>query len=239
MKDHTQNSFLQECIHSNKRLYVITGKGGVGKTTFSLALTKHLHSQGKKAVYINFENNVTVSEFTDQDIPVEIFELEKSTELYMARKLKSETIASWIIKIPFFRAIFFMVPGLWNLIIFGHILDRLDKDEDLVVILDSPATGHALTMLESPLNFKKMFKTGMMVEDIDRTMKILTSEEQGQVILLSLPSELSIEEAIEAKGYINDLGISTTQIVINNSLKSFESEDLPCLLYTSPSPRDV
>jgi arsenite-transporting ATPase len=221
---------LWECTHSNlKRLYVITGKGGVGKTTTSMALTMHLKSLNKKAQYISIDqsdNNITCEKLNIPYLNLNLFE---STKAYVARKLGSELIASWIMKTPFFLSIFNMVPGLGNLIYLGHILDLLISDPDLILVLDSPSSGHALTLFESSHNFKRMFGSGMLVSDIEKMHQFIYDENNLAVLICSLPTPMAVNEAKEIKAHLEMLNIRLCEIFINNSYLWLKSsfKDLP------------
>ena len=68
---------------------------------------------------------------------------------------------------PFFKALFQVLPpGAHDFI--GHYIKELEDDPDKFIILDSPASGHAMSMMSSLGNFKEIFKLGVLVEDIDR-----------------------------------------------------------------------
>ena len=128
-----------------------------------------------------------------------------------------------------------MIPGLGHMILLGHILKELENDPELTIVLDSPASGHALTMFESSSNFQKIFKTGLIVKDIERMKSFLEDPKFLKTFIVSLPNEMAINEASELS---EDLGVlyDETEIIINNSfhqfckLKLINGEELPPFL---------
>lgn len=184
---------------SHKRLYIFTGKGGVGKTSLAMAMTKHLESKGLRTQYNSFFQDPERSLWKSLNLPVLDIDLATSAEIYIGRKLNSKTIASWIMKTHFFKSLFQMIPGLGHMILLGHIIDELEKNPDLVVVLDSPASGHALTMFESSSNFKKIFRAGMIVKDIDKMHAFLGGEKALKTVIVSLATELAMNEAKDLK----------------------------------------
>ena len=215
-----------------KRLYIFTGKGGVGKTTTALAFTKYLKSLDKKVQYNSFdqESNKDLSDvfgLSRLDL-----NLDESIEEYMGRVLNSKMIASWIMKTPFFRSLFNMLPGLGHLILLGHVIDRLESDPDLIVVLDSPSSGHALTMLQATHNFKEIFGTGLLVKDIDRMHNFLLEKNNLKTNILTLPSLMAVSEAIDLKESIEKLNYKEIDIILNNYLPENEclvsnTEEIP------------
>ena len=163
-------------MKTHKRLYIFTGKGGVGKTSLAMAMTKHLEALGLNPKYNSFFQDPDRSLWKKLNLPVLDIDLNTSAEMYIGRKLNSKTIASWIMKTHFFKSLFQMIPGLGHMILLGHIIDDLEKDPKLIIVLDSPASGHALTMFESSSNFKKIFRAGMIVKDIDKMHAFLSAE---------------------------------------------------------------
>ncbi|MBP9681678.1 MAG: hypothetical protein KBD76_09760, partial [Bacteriovorax sp.] len=93
------------------RLYIFTGKGGVGKTALAMAFTKYLESRGINVKYNCFHQTPEKILEKELNLPTIDRRLEQSAEVYIAQKLNSTTIASWIMKTHFFKSLFQMIPG--------------------------------------------------------------------------------------------------------------------------------
>lgn len=220
MKVATTSFSLLPSILSNKkvRLIIVTGKGGVGKTSLSLAYTKYLKDIGRKVLYNSFDqapNSSLVDALAIDSIHMKV---EVSAEEYIAKKIGSKKVASWIMKTPFFKSLFNMLPGLGQMILLGNIINMMEEDEELTIVLDSPSSGHALTMLESPKNFKEMFRTGLIVEDINRMQKFLFEDNRTLLFTASLPSQMATVEALELEADLKKRGIPDVQKLLNDSL---------------------
>ncbi len=200
------------------QLFVITGKGGVGKTTTALALAKSLSNQGKKVLYNSFDQEANSSICSRLNIPQLILKRDESVEKYVEKKLNSRIIASWIMKTPFFSSLLNMVPGLGHLILLGDIIDRLKNDSDLIIVLDSPSSGHALTMFESSHNFKRIFGDGPLVKDINRMHDYIFRDNFLKTYIVCLPSLMALSEGTELIESINKLGISNCELILNEVL---------------------
>lgn len=200
MKAPTSNSLLQPFtlsdlkINQPARLYLITGKGGVGKTSFAMALTKKLEKEGKHVQYHSFDQPLNSKLASELELPALRLQFYESAENYVALKLGSKSIAKWIMKTPFFKSLLNILPGLNHLIFLGNIIYLLEKDPTLHVVIDSPSTGHAISILQSTHNFKKIFKTGLLVKDIERMHKYLYAEDFLKIFILTLPTLMSVEE---------------------------------------------
>lgn len=206
------------------RLYIFTGKGGVGKTILSKAFTRYLQSQNINAAYLTFASSALGDEgsnnlFEEEDgIKHLALDLEKSAQSYIEKKLGSRMVASWIIKTPFFRALVNMIPGFNYLIYLGQILELLEADPSLVFVLDSPASGHALTMIEATSNFAQIFGSGLVFEDTSKMLSRLNDPEYTKVVIAALPSQMSWQESIELKTSLRERTPIPCDIILNNSL---------------------
>ena len=206
------------------RLYIITGKGGVGKTTLAMAFTKYLQKEGVNVKYNCFHQTPEKNLEKELNLPTIEMTIEESAEVYIGRKLKSTTIASWIMKTHFFKSLFQMIPGLGHMILLGHLISELENDPTLIIVLDSPASGHALTMFESTSNFKAIFNTGLVVKDIDKMQTFLKGPNNLKTHIITLATELSLSEAQDLKNELeNNLPDTEAHcdLIVNDSFKKF------------------
>lgn len=217
------------------RFTIVTGKGGVGKTSLAYSLTAYLSKNGKKAVTYNFdeENAQTRKTETKTEAPVEVRSLNliQEVENYMAKKLRSRTIASWILKTPFFRAIFDMLPGFAYVIYLGSVLEDLKNDPDLYAILDSPSSGHAITMLEAVKNFSDIFGSGVLFEDLQKMKQMLNDLSFTQTLITTLPSEMAMSEAKDLAKELETLPSGKVSVILNQAICktgiNLESQEIP------------
>lgn len=226
------------------KLYFFTGKGGVGKTTASISFAKHLQNQGFDVTHLSFASNSLDNKsysFNDafelsQKLNVDhmALEIEDCAKNYMAKKLKSQTVAHWISKTPFFRALINMIPGFNYLIYMGKALELIHESKsDKIIVIDGPSSGHALTMLESTSNFQKIFRSGLIFEDTKKMMALLNTPNFFKIVILAIPTQLAITEAAELRQKVQDIEAHKSIIAVNNSLslvKAIDGEKLPPFL---------
>lgn len=200
------------------RLHVFTGKGGVGKTVFSLAYALALKEQGHKVLYNAFDQ-IPHKDFCRELGLEELSQtVEESALTYMEKKLGSHLIASWIAKTPFFRALYDMLPSFGQMILFGHLVERLQQDPELTIVMDSPSSGHALTLFEASTNFREMFKTGLIVNDINKMLDFILKPEHLSVKILALPTLMALQEGQELKQKLAAMEISNSELWLNDCL---------------------
>jgi hypothetical protein len=216
-----------------RRLYIFTGKGGVGKTTLSKAFVRHLKNLNHEAIYLTFKNQSLSENHDEKNSSLETngirevyLDLEECAKGYIERRLNSSLIAGWIVKTPFFRALVNMIPGFNYLIYLGKILEMGKDNPNLIVILDAPASGHALTMVESTTNFQHIFESGVIFEDTHKMLSRLNDPNYTKIHVVSLASQMSWQEAIELKSGIEQRSPVEVSITVNNCLWPLVEQNL-------------
>ncbi|MES2528979.1 MAG: ArsA-related P-loop ATPase [Bdellovibrionota bacterium] len=223
-------------MSSPRRLYIFSGKGGVGKTTLSKAFVRHLKSQGQEAIYLTFKTQsmsdaqTNGSDMSKNGIREIALDLEECARGYIEKRLNSRLIASWIVKTAFFRALVNMVPGFSYMIYLGKILEMGKENPNMIVVLDAPASGHALTMVESTSNFQQIFESGVVFDDTVKMLNKLNDPQYTKIHVVSLPSLMSWQEALELKSGLKQRTPVSVDITINNYLYPLletNLEDIP------------
>lgn len=218
-----------------RRLYIFSGKGGVGKTTLSKAFVRHLTSKGHEALYLTFKNQAVSdvqtsgSDMSRDGIREIALDLEECARGYIEKRLNSKLIASWIVKTAFFRALINMVPGFSYMIYLGKILEMGKENPDLIVVLDAPASGHALTMVESTGNFQQIFESGVVFDDTMKMLNKLNDPAYTKIHVVSLPSLMSWQEALELRSGLTARTPVSVGITINNYLYPLLEKDMNTL----------
>ncbi len=226
-----------------RRFYIFTGKGGVGKTTLSQAFTKNLQEKGKDAYYCSFSTH-SLQENTNKlnhniklakNLGLKTLDLELSVcaNEYIAKKLGSTIISKWITDTTFFKALVNMIPGFNYLIYLGSILQFLNDNPEAIVVLDSPSSGHAITMLESTYNFRDIFQSGVIFNDATKMLNLMYGENFLQVIIVTLPTQMACHEACELEKSINSIHKTDILICCNDMISLIEginSDEIPLFL---------
>jgi anion-transporting ArsA/GET3 family ATPase len=95
-------------------------------------------------------------------------------------------------------------PGMRELLMMGKVWDLAQLDQrrtgntpyDLV-ILDAPATGHALGMLRTPRTFRDVARVGPISRQAGHIDAFLTNPELTGIVAVAAPEEMPVNETID------------------------------------------
>ncbi len=192
-----------------------------------MALCLYLKSQGRTVFYNGFDQLPNQELLDKLGINYLPFTVNESAEIYVGTKLGSRTLGNWVMRAPFFKALFQMMPGLASMILMGHLIKAADDEPEASIVIDSPSTGHARVLFESTQNYKEMFGTGLIVEDIKKMQCFLSEPNHLRTIICALPSELPLEEGKELFDYLKKSQYQDVGLILNDSLfELMQDEDI-------------
>ena len=85
-----------------------------------------------------------------------------------------------------------------------------------LVILDAPATGHALGMLRSPQTFGAIARVGPIVRQTREVQELLADPSQTDYVAVALGTELAVTETIEfEEGLQSAVGREPAAVLVN------------------------
>jgi anion-transporting ArsA/GET3 family ATPase len=84
-----------------------------------------------------------------------------------------------------------------------------------LVIVDGPATGHAVRLLRTPRQLAALVPRGPLSSTVGRLTKLLEDPEHTGVLLVAIPEEMAVSETLETHAAVDDLGIAVARPVLN------------------------
>ncbi len=236
-----------------KRFLVVTGKGGVGKTTVCAAEALALAHKGKRVLVCMCNAKERLSSMFGsapigpEIIPVapNVWAVNMDPDLalaeYGAMTLHSKALFKLLFDNRYVRTFFRAVPGLseWSLLgkAWWHTTETRDDGSFQydVVILDAPATGHGLDMLRVPKIILEVVPAGLLRRDAERAWAMFKDPATCAVVLVTLPEEMPTTETIELAHALRDeLELPIGKIVVNGVLPPLFSKDERAAIEATP-----
>lgn len=201
----------------NRSLIFVGGKGGVGKSTFTRAVTLALAKAGKRVLAIEFENpTIPIGK---QDSPLSNAEFlnvdgETAFQEFVAQKVKIPFLAKLFSKNRLIEFLAKAAPGIRELVLLGKAW--FEKENYDHVIVDLPATGHGLALFQSTKNYSFLFRGGPIQRDADAMLATFGDPHQTCFLIISIPEETPLREGKELGELYRNLFPENAAIYILN-----------------------
>lgn len=204
---------IPESVFS-RRIVVVTGKGGVGKTTVCASLGLAFARRGRRACLVEINGQGRFAQmfglaersYAPRAVApgVETISLTVNECLddFARRKLKMDTVVRLLFRTRAVTGFLDAVPGLHDLFQLGKIenllMDPHDEDPHYdAVIIDAPSTGHGLSMLSSARTMADLVRVGRFHELASTIERLFGDPEKTTIVVVTLPEELPVNETME------------------------------------------
>jgi len=206
----------------DKRLVLVTGKGGAGKTTLAVALGLAAARRDKRVVLCEVGGRERVSQLAPELTTVTV-DPEVAKREWLRYQLKSRTLAAALGGSSLFQYLTAAAPGLSELVTMGKVWDlaqiepRAGGQAYDLAIVDAPATGHGLAMLRAPGTYASIAaRVGPVGRHAERIDAFIRDPAQTGVLSVALPEEMPVNETVEFERALRrDLDIGIDAIVVN------------------------
>jgi anion-transporting ArsA/GET3 family ATPase len=220
------------CAQSH--VLVVAGKGGVGKTTMSAALARMAAGAGKSVLIVELEgkSGITTAFGRHGDLGYEEVLLAPAAAgngPIRARRLTPDDalieyledhglkrVSKRLARSGILDVISTAIPGIRDVLVLGKVkqLER-EKAADLILV-DAPATGHAITFLTSASGMVSAARGGPLRTQAQDVVELLSDPARCRVILVTLPEELPVSETIESAFTLEDkAGVQLGPVIVN------------------------
>ena len=190
------------------RTHVVTGKGGVGKTTVSLALGLRLSKRGGRVLVLDLGPGLGASAALDRDVghepraiaaglDVSGTDPSAATDDLLLSLSPSKRAARRLLRVPSLRAFVGAAPGALEVATLFRLETFAASGRYDHVVLDADSTGHLRMLLDAPGVLSTVGVSGAVRRTIDAVSERLADPERCRFHVVALPTSLALEESAE------------------------------------------
>jgi len=222
----------------DRRVVLVAGKGGVGRSTFSAALALTAARQGKRVLLAEFEEpagfqasplaglfHQAVFPSSPQPIGEGIHGLtiqsELGMEMFLTGLFKIPQLSRLALRTPALRNMLRAGPSFHEMGLFYHMLSQIRAKDDSgrnrfdLMIVDMPATGHALALTGLSSILLDLVTRGPIAEALREGRKVFYDPAQCAACVVTLPEPLPVSECLELIEGLRESEMAVGAVVAN------------------------
>ncbi|MEY3011862.1 MAG: hypothetical protein RIT45_597 [Pseudomonadota bacterium] len=245
-----------------RRFVVLSGKGGVGKSTLAAAIALRNAEEGRRTCIVQLNTRDAIGPLfpgvgevgyeptrLDPALPLWACNLRPGPALreYGVMKLRFRALHRVVFENDVMRRLLAMIPGMTETFLLGKawFMEAMDQDESGrpswdTLVLDAPSTGHGITLLQLPEVLLSVVPVGPMAEDARRMSALLADPSRTALHVATLPAELPVNEALDLERLARErVGIPSGTMLCNQLLPDLLADVADDALTTLAATPDV
>jgi anion-transporting ArsA/GET3 family ATPase len=215
------------------RLLLVTGKGGVGKSTVAAALAVAGVATGRRTCLVEVEGRQTMArlfstepwDFTEREFRPGLWGLSIDPEASLAEYLElfygAGRISKFVVGSTAVEFATTAAPGIKDVLLIGKVKEmerRRDPDGRFhydLVIVDAPPTGRIINFLRSPDATTELVGVGPIRQQAQSVVDMVLDPQRTHLQLVTLLEEMPVEETIDSVAALRDLGVTVGPVLVN------------------------
>jgi arsenite-transporting ATPase len=206
---------------------LVVGKGGVGRTSVSAAIATAASRDGLRCLIVGLDGRPTLRQLCPVGDGPEVKMVSAGTALedYLldvgfggfARRLAT----SGVIEVVGAAA-----PGIHDLVVLGRVKQLANDGAWDVIVVDTPAAGHAASMLTSVDGLLDIVDGGPIREQALAVRDMLSDPTRSAVVAVTLAETTPVNETTELLQTCTEVGVRIAGIVVN-AVESAPASPIP------------
>ncbi len=221
----------------DRRIILVTGKGGVGKTTVAVGMARALARAGRRVLlseigdpeggYSAVGRHFGVDTFGPKPKPIGEGIMgghlwaRDGHEGFLSSILPAGPLVRAAVRSKALSKFLTAAPSFHEMGVFYHLLmliretlpDGQPRFEHIIV--DMPATGHALALTGLPEILLRLIPRGPMAAALKEGQNWLNDPKTGAAWIVALPEQLPITESIELLAGLRETNMPAGAIIVN------------------------
>ena len=215
----------------DRKLLFVTGKGGVGKSTIAASLGLLAAEQGKKTLVCEVDAKGNLADFYEagdtafdaRELQPNLWAMSMDTEASLKEYLRLQLKIPLLGRIgPVARTFDFIAtaaPGVKEILTIGKLAYEVRERHYDLVVVDSVASGHIVGQLTAPQGINELVSVGMVRNQTQWMLDILTDPAQTGVVIVSAPEEMPVTETLELTDRLRaESNVDLAAVIVNRVL---------------------
>jgi anion-transporting ArsA/GET3 family ATPase len=229
-----------------RRVLIVLGKGGVGKSTLSAALAKLTTLSGSRALIMECDARAPLAttfgvepSFVPTQIAHDLALMTLDGRAALEEYLRLVVPGRMLLKAVFASRLYqFFVqaaPGLRELMMLGKVFydaGRTDVKAPArsIIIVDAPASGQAMSLLKMPTAARSTFGDSVVGKEARNISQMMRDRRNCAIIQVTTADSLSISETIETHAQLTAIHLTPAAVLFNRMPPSeFDADDISAL----------
>lgn len=228
-----------EAFCAQSHVLVVVGKGGVGKTTVTAALALLAAGAGLDVLVVALDDSGDLPALFGRAEPFGYDEVtlagpDPDSMLKVPGAVRARVITARAALLEYLDdhglrrvsrrlvdsgaldIVATAIPGIEEVLVLGKVKQIERAGAADLILLDAPATGHALTFLTSPTGLVDAARGGPLRQQAEQVVELLSDPERCQALPVTLPEETPVNELVETAFFLEDsTGVALGPVVVN------------------------
>lgn len=191
-----------------RRLLIVSGKGGVGKSSVAAAIARLAEQRGKSTLLVSADGSPGAAGLMHEEPEFEarpvrghlsVMRIDKRSSLSEFTRLQLGPVAS-IAAGPADNALAFIAesaPGVGELLLVGKYAHEVRTGNWDLVVVDAASSGHLLGELSAASNLGEIASIGMVQRETAWVVDLLADPSVTGVVNVTVAEDLAVSETVE------------------------------------------
>ena len=229
-----------------RRVLIVVGKGGVGKTTVSAALAKVATASGARTLIMECDSRAPLAQmfgvepsFDPQEVAPNLslmtLDGRHALEEYLHLVVPGRMLLKAVFASRLYQFFVQAAPGLRELMMLGKIYYEADDKAATpahrsVIIVDAPASGQAMSMLKMPTAARSTFADSIVGKEASNISRMLRDRRHCAIVQVTTADALSVAETIETHAELEKIHLAPAAVIFNRMVVStFAADDIAAM----------
>lgn len=222
----------------NKRVYFVTGKGGTGKTAVCIGLARALARRGKRVLILEIDAprpNLPSyfggeSTYAPRVLAPRIegcnIDFFSALESYVRSVVPMKRVVGMVLRNRVVKIFLTATPGARELVLLSRIWEHSFDPRWDHILVDLPASGHAIALFRCPLLANRAFERGPLRRRASEIVDRFSDPEVASLLFAALPGDMPINETLDTRAVLEEMGLPPIGGVLLNCYPNESFTDL-------------